>query len=62
MACQKPEPSDKLVLLNGRDDCHDCHFCVTWVLLQEAADSGATVIDKQQANVLDLHRGYFFTI
>lgn len=41
VACQNPEPSDKLVRRNGRDDCHDCHFCVPWVVLQGAEGSGA---------------------
>lgn len=38
VACQKPEPSDRLVLLNGRDDCHDC---VPRVALQGAEGSDA---------------------
>lgn len=41
VACQKPEPSDRLVRRKGRDDCHDCHFCVPRVALQGAAGSGA---------------------
>lgn len=34
VACQNPEPRDRLVRLRGRDDCHDCHFCVQRVSLQ----------------------------
>lgn len=41
VACQKPEPSERLVRLKGRDDCHDCHFWVPRVALQGAAVSGA---------------------
>lgn len=41
VACQKPEPSDRLVRRKGRDDCHDCHFCVPRVALQGAVGSGA---------------------
>lgn len=41
VACQNPEPSDKLVRRNGRDDCHDCHFCVPRVALQGAEGSAA---------------------
>lgn len=41
VACQNPEPSDKLVRRNGRDDCHDCHFCVPRVALQGEQGSGA---------------------
>lgn len=51
VACQKPEPSDRLVRLKGRDDCHDCHFWVPWVALQGAAGSGA-IDTKDQLNVL----------
>lgn len=34
VACQNPEPKDRLVLLSGRDVCHDCHFWVQRVSLQ----------------------------
>lgn len=42
VACQNPEPRDRLVLLSGRDDCHDCHFCVQRVSLQEELPSPST--------------------
>lgn len=48
VACQKPEPSDRLVRRKGRDDCHDCHFCVPRVALQGAAGSGATETENKQ--------------
>lgn len=41
VACQNPEPSDRLVLLNVREDCHDCHLSVSPVALQSAAGSAA---------------------
>lgn len=42
VACQKPEPRDRLVRRKGRDDCHDCHFCVLVLALHGAVGSAAS--------------------
>ncbi len=39
VACQNPEPRERLVLLSGLDDCHDCHFCTQRVSLHGDAPS-----------------------
>lgn len=39
VACQNPEPRDRLVLLSGLDDCQDCHFCTQRVSLHRDAPS-----------------------
>lgn len=41
VACQKPDPRDRLVRRKGRDDCHDCHFCVLVLALHGAVGSAA---------------------
>lgn len=48
MACQNPEPRERLVRLKGRDDCHDCHFGVSGAGLQGAAGSGATETKQEE--------------
>lgn len=56
VACQKPEPSDRLVRLKGRDDCHDCHFWESGVPLQGAAGSGAVRTKGNQIKNNNKHR------
>ena len=48
VACQKPEPRDKLVRRKGRDDCHDCHFCVLVLALHGAVGSAALETEQKQ--------------
>lgn len=47
VACQKPEPSDRLVRRKGRDDCHDCHFCVRVLALHGAVGSAASGTEEK---------------
>lgn len=48
VACQKPEPRDKLVRRKGRDDCHDCHFCVLVLALHGAVGSAASGTEQKR--------------
>lgn len=53
VACQNPEPRDRLVLLSGLDDCQDCHFCTQRVSLHGDAPSVPAEREKEWEIILN---------